>query len=63
MENEKRLRVKVGILEDLNRRLKDEISEYEDRVSELEDEIETLKNTLKDQDFFSSTYPSGVFED
>jgi len=63
VKDQKRLEIKIGILEDLNQRLKDEISEYEDRVTELEDEVEALKSTLKDQGFFSSTYPGNMFED
>lgn len=63
MNNQKKLEVKVRLLDDQNRRLKEEVSEYEDKIAELEEQVDSLKNALQDQDFFSSTYPSDIFED
>lgn len=63
MNELERLKTKVKILDSQNRRKSEEISELEDQVSRLEEQIEALKNIMDDHDFFSNTYPQGLFED
>jgi len=63
MDELKRLRTKVKLLEGQNQRKLEEISELEDQVSKLEEQIEALRNMVEDHDFFSTTYPQDLFED